>query len=91
MFIIDALAEALVKWFKPNYFVWIGVFSPFPLAPHLPSGTDPIKCKSCQGSTESIGMAEPTQDDLLGGAGRVEQHKCLDPGCGTIVRFPRYK
>jgi hypothetical protein len=20
----DALAEALVKWFKPNFFVWIG-------------------------------------------------------------------
>lgn len=70
----DALAEALVKCFKPNYFVW----------------RDPVKCTSCQGPTQSIGMAEPTQDDLIGGAGRVEQHKCLNSGCNTIVRFPRY-
>ena len=51
---------------------------------------DPIKCTACQGPTQSIEMAQPTQDDLLGGAGRVEQHKCANSTCGTIVRFPRY-
>ncbi|KAG8768602.1 peptide-N4-(N-acetyl-beta- glucosaminyl)asparagine amidase [Serendipita sp. 405] len=68
----DALAEALVKWFKPTYFKWI----------------DPIPCSKCQGKTESKGMGQPTQDDLLGGAGRVELHRCTS--CGHTVRFPRY-
>lgn len=68
----DALAAALVKWFKPNFFVWI----------------DPIKCTVCQGETTHKGMGTPSEDDLAGGAGRVELHQCNL--CGNIVRFPRY-
>ncbi|CCA72866.1 related to PNG1-protein with de-N-glycosylation function (N-glycanase) [Serendipita indica DSM 11827] len=69
--LLDALAEALVKWFKPNYFTW----------------RDPIRCTACQGETQSIGMGQPTPDDLQGGAGRVELHQCKT--CRTVVRFPR--
>lgn len=60
----DALAEALVKWFKPTYFKWI----------------DPIKCTQCQGDTESTGMLSPTQDDVQGGAQQVEAHQCKNCG-----------
>lgn len=72
----DALAEALVKWFKPNFFIWI----------------DPIKCPKCGGETKLKEVQGPsTAEDRAGGARRVELHLCGDESCGTIDRFPRYK
>lgn len=71
----DALADALVQWFKPNYFAW----------------ADPIKCPECQGPTKAQGMVAPSVDDLAGGASRVELHVCnRSPGCGGSFRFPRF-
>ena len=71
----DALAEALVKWFKPNFFKWI----------------DPIKCGKCGKGTKPREVQGPsTNEERDGGAGRVEIHVCEDESCGTIDRFPRY-
>ncbi|GMK59061.1 hypothetical protein CspeluHIS016_0700760 [Cutaneotrichosporon spelunceum] len=48
---------------------------------------DPIKC-TCGGDTEFSGQGQPNEEDLEGGAGRVELHKCKV--CGEVTRFPRY-
>jgi len=71
----DGLAEALVKWFKEDYFKW----------------ADPIKCPTCSGKTKMRGMGQPTPEELRGGAGRVEVHACDEGiGCQGVYRFPRY-
>ncbi|KAF9513603.1 hypothetical protein BS47DRAFT_1485564 [Hydnum rufescens UP504] len=71
----DALAEALVKWFKPTFMVWV----------------DPILCPICNGSMECRAVQGPsTDEERKGGAGRVEIHGCNKVGCGGVVRFPRY-
>lgn len=73
----DALAQALVQWFKHEYFKW----------------ADPIKCSSCGGKTQVSGMVPPTEYERAGGAGRVELHVCTSENgsCNGSVRFPRYK
>ena len=72
----DALAEALVKWFKPNFMVWV----------------DPVLCPICNSSMLVRDVQGPsTEEEKKGGAGRVEIHACTKVGCGGIVRFPRYK
>lgn len=38
--------------------------------------------------TKKIGMATPTQNDIAGGASRVESYQCEN--CGNYARFPRY-
>ncbi|BEI82098.1 hypothetical protein CcaverHIS002_0212580 [Cutaneotrichosporon cavernicola] len=48
---------------------------------------DPIKC-ACGGDTTYEGQGEPSAEDLQGGAGRVELHKCT--ACEKDTRFPRY-
>ncbi|KAF8323050.1 hypothetical protein DL93DRAFT_2070476 [Clavulina sp. PMI_390] len=71
----DALAEALVKWFKPNFFKW----------------ADPIKCTKCGKGTNLKEVTGPsTQEEREGGAGRVEIHICEDTECGTVNKFPRF-
>lgn len=72
----DALAEALVKWFKPAFFEWI----------------DPIKCKTCGKGMKLREVQGPGNDEeRTGGAVRVEIHVCEDDSCGGVDRFPRYK
>lgn len=56
----DALAEALVKWFKPSFFKW----------------ADPITCADCSKPMASRGHAAPTPDERAGGAGVVELYAC---------------
>ncbi|KAG8940232.1 Peptide-N(4)-(N-acetyl-beta- glucosaminyl)asparagine amidase [Tulasnella sp. 424] len=58
----DGLANALVKWFKDNYFKWI----------------DPVKCPRCGGKTVLREMGAPTAEETQGGAGRVEVHACAE-------------
>lgn len=70
----DALALALVKWFKGSFMRWI----------------DPITCPDCKGPTTSIGGDDPSEKEKLDGAGRVELHGCVDPVCGGVRRFCRY-
>ena len=85
----DALAEALVRWFKPNFMEWV----------------DPIRCTnpSCENEVDDKGECTDKKmkmqmrrmdgpvlvEEKEGGAGRVEVHAC--PSCGTETRFPRYK
>ncbi|CAE6505863.1 unnamed protein product [Rhizoctonia solani] len=73
----DALAQALVRWFKHEYFKW----------------ADPITCPRCEGKTRASGMVPPTVYEQGGGAGRVELHVCAgeNGACQGSVRFPRYK
>ncbi|KAF8338006.1 uncharacterized protein EI90DRAFT_3041291 [Cantharellus anzutake] len=84
----DALAEALVKWFKPNFMEWV----------------DPMLCTNSLCKEEVDDKGQPTgkkvkmkmrrmdgprsAEEKQGGAGRVEVHAC--PNCGTESRFPRY-
>lgn len=72
----DALAEALVKWFKPNFMVWI----------------DPILCSTCQSKMEVRRVEGPRDgEEKDGQAGRVEIHVCVKERCpGENFRFPRY-
>jgi peptide-N4-(N-acetyl-beta-glucosaminyl)asparagine amidase len=73
----DGLAEALVKWFKPEFFAWI----------------DPIKCPKCDGATRMSGFVQPTSEESNGQASRVELHVCNKENgeCDGQIRFPRYK
>lgn len=72
----DALAEALVKWFKNDFFKW----------------SDPIKCPVCDGKTKLQEMGTPTAEERQGGAGRVEIHICDEgTHCPGVFRFARYK
>lgn len=68
---VDATVLAMSQWFKHDFMTWI----------------DPIKCPACGGETEFSGMAQPTQAELLDGAGRVESHICVS--CQTERRFMR--
>ncbi|KIO21154.1 hypothetical protein M407DRAFT_29211 [Tulasnella calospora MUT 4182] len=71
----DGLANALVKWFKKDYFKWV----------------DPIKCPSCGGKTEYREMGAPTAEETQGGAGRVEVHACAEgSNCSGVFRFARF-
>lgn len=56
----DALADALVKWFKPNFFKW----------------ADPISCPTCSTPMAGRGRALPTSEELAGGASVVELYAC---------------
>lgn len=56
----DALAEALVKWFKPQFFKW----------------ADPMPCPTCSQPMASRGHAPPTPEERGGGAGVVELYAC---------------
>ncbi|KAG9127176.1 peptide-N4-(N-acetyl-beta- glucosaminyl)asparagine amidase [Ceratobasidium sp. 392] len=73
----DALAQVLVEWFKKEYFKW----------------ADPIKCPKCVSKTQMAGMAQPSEYERGGGAGRVEVHVCSNENgpCDGSFRFPRYK
>ncbi|XP_071502656.1 peptide-N(4)-(N-acetyl-beta-glucosaminyl)asparagine amidase-like [Diadema antillarum] len=68
----DCLLLELLKWFKERFFRWMN-------AP---------KCSSCRGQTRSVGMLEPTAEELRWDAGRVEGYTCTR--CNTMERFPRY-
>ncbi|KZW02866.1 hypothetical protein EXIGLDRAFT_813283 [Exidia glandulosa HHB12029] len=63
----DALAEALVKWFKPNFFKWV----------------DPIKCPVCSQPMENKGHVSPTPEERAGGGHRVELYECETGDGGT--------
>eukprot|EP00884_Botryococcus_braunii_P004855 jgi/Botrbrau1/14370/Bobra.0014s0025.1 len=56
----DALAEALLLWFKQDFFTWVN---------NPPCGT-------CGGPTQSGSIGLPQADDLEGGANIVELHHC---------------
>ena len=68
----DLFLLELMAWFKKHFFSWMN-------AP---------KCQRCDGKTQSVGMAEPTGEDLRYGAHRVENYKC--DRCQVFTRFPRY-
>eukprot|EP00210_Caulerpa_lentillifera_P008855 g8449.t1 len=57
----DCLMEALLYWFKRDFFTWV----------------DRPPCWNCSSSsTELIGMTRPSTEDLKYGAGRVEAYRC---------------
>ncbi|KAH7102779.1 hypothetical protein BKA62DRAFT_698805 [Auriculariales sp. MPI-PUGE-AT-0066] len=60
----DALAHAVIKWFKPNFFKW----------------ADPMECSACGGKMDATGSAIPTLEERAGGADRVELWKCPKDG-----------
>ncbi|CAH1795770.1 unnamed protein product [Owenia fusiformis] len=68
----DCLLLELMNWFKTSFFKWV----------------DQEPCDLCKGKTVSIGMLEPSVEDLKWGASRVEGYKCNS--CNRIVKFPRY-
>ncbi|XP_072034952.1 peptide-N(4)-(N-acetyl-beta-glucosaminyl)asparagine amidase-like isoform X2 [Amphiura filiformis] len=68
----DFLLLELLKWFKTRFFTW----------------TNSPKCDSCNGRTSSMGMLEPSIDDLRWGASRVEGYRCTN--CNRAIKFPRY-
>lgn len=70
----DALAEVLVQWYKHTYMRWV----------------NSLPCTVCSGPTSVIGAAPPTAEERAGKANTVELHKCQDPGCAAVRRFPRY-
>ncbi|KAG9005084.1 peptide-N4-(N-acetyl-beta- glucosaminyl)asparagine amidase [Tulasnella sp. JGI-2019a] len=54
---------------------------------------DPIKCPLCSGKTNFASMGTPDAEESLGGAGRIELHRCAgetQPNCTGLFRFPRY-
>lgn len=67
----EAVVLAMSQWFKHDFMTWI----------------DPIKCPKCGADTKFSGMAQPTQEELLDGAGRVESHRCVE--CQAERRFMR--
>lgn len=70
----DALAEALVQWYKHSYMRWV----------------NSLPCPVCSGPTSVIGATAPTPEERAGQASQVELHKCQNPSCGGLRRFPRY-
>ena len=68
----DIFLLELLNWFKKEFFQWV----------------DSPKCDHCQGATENIGIEDPTPDELLWGAARVENYICVQ--CNQHTRFPRY-
>ncbi|KAK4461477.1 hypothetical protein QBC42DRAFT_92694 [Cladorrhinum samala] len=70
----DCVMRAILGWFKREFFVWVNF----------------LPCSRCQGATTDEGIAAPTPEERVGGALKVELHKCATPGCGKIERFPRY-
>ena len=68
----DLMLLELLSWFKNSFFKWV----------------DAPKCDNCGGDTQSVGMAEPTSDEIRWQANRVENYKCHR--CQRFVRFPRY-
>lgn len=68
----DLMLLELLAWFKNSFFSWV----------------DAPKCDNCGGETQSVGMAEPTPDEIQWQANRVENYKCNR--CQRFVRFPRY-
>ncbi|CAJ0578432.1 unnamed protein product, partial [Mesorhabditis spiculigera] len=66
------LLKNLTEWFKGEFFTW----------------TDTPTCHCGEKtSRESYTNGTPSDDDLSGGANRVEVYTCK---CGQAVRFPRY-
>jgi hypothetical protein len=70
----DAKTVALVEWFKRDYMRWV----------------DPILCPTCSGPTRSLGSTAPNDQDLSGGAQRVELHQCTAEPSHPARRFARY-
>ncbi|KAJ8304846.1 hypothetical protein KUTeg_018429 [Tegillarca granosa] len=68
----DCFIICLIDWFKTSFFKWVDV----------------PPCEGCGGKPRNLGMADPLPDDMLWGAGRVENYKC--DSCQCYVRFPRY-
>ncbi|KAK3097658.1 hypothetical protein FSP39_011805 [Pinctada imbricata] len=68
----DLMLLELLAWFKNSFFKWM----------------DSPNCPQCNGNTRSVGMAQPTQEELKWQGGRVENYKC--DRCQIFVRFPRY-
>ncbi|XP_074650737.1 peptide-N(4)-(N-acetyl-beta-glucosaminyl)asparagine amidase-like [Tubulanus polymorphus] len=62
----------LLNWFKTSFFTWVN--SP--------------ECSRCNGQTEARGMTDPTDEDRLWGASRVENYFCSN--CREYERFARY-
>ncbi|XP_066441524.1 peptide-N(4)-(N-acetyl-beta-glucosaminyl)asparagine amidase [Eleutherodactylus coqui] len=68
----DFLTLQLLQWFKEQFFTWV----------------NSLPCSRCGGQTEAKESLSPSDDDLLWGANRVENHYCVK--CQYINRFPRY-
>lgn len=68
----DFLLVELLHWFKHSFFSWV----------------DTLNCSRCGGPTTVTGTVEPTAEDRVGLASRVELHGCAK--CQTAERFPRY-
>lgn len=67
----DGYLEQLLVWFKTEFFTWM----------------DKPKCKECSEPTENSGYVDPTAEEKLYTARRVETYTCPQ---GHITRFPRY-
>ncbi|XP_014662846.1 PREDICTED: peptide-N(4)-(N-acetyl-beta-glucosaminyl)asparagine amidase-like isoform X2 [Priapulus caudatus] len=68
----DFLLLELLEWFKEDFFSWM----------------DSPDCSRCGSTTRSVGSGQPTLEDLLWGAQRVEAYQCTT--CSQHERFPRY-
>ena len=68
----DLLLLEVLAWFKQSFFRWV----------------DQPACVQCKGKTVTAGHANPTQEELAFGGGRVENYKCTV--CSAFTRFPRY-
>ncbi|KAG9018038.1 peptide-N4-(N-acetyl-beta- glucosaminyl)asparagine amidase [Tulasnella sp. 427] len=71
----DGLADALVKWFKRDYFQWV----------------DPINCPNCGGKTALREMGTPTAEETQGGAvWNLEDHvwdEYFSPSLGRWIHL----
>lgn len=68
----DCSLLELMFWFKNEFFKWF----------HVPD------CSSCGRTLTSVGMDVARPEELIWGAGRVENYRC--GSCNSEVRFPRY-
>eukprot|EP00873_Tetraselmis_striata_P040933 jgi/Tetstr1/461197/TSEL_006334.t1 len=71
----DALAVALLGWFKAEFFSWV----------------DAPPCDFCGSQTvalNTVGQAQVRAEEAADGAARVELYRCL--ACPGQTRFPRY-
>lgn len=68
----EATLKKLLHWFKHEFFSWM----------------DQPQCEKCDQKSTLKGMANPTPEEQMYFAGRVELYQC--PICQAMIKFPRY-